>query len=62
VLGVAVNGAVMAPVRMRLAALSADASPVDVPEREWRRMMLSTTVSQIGWWGAVVIGFINSAT
>ena len=45
-----------------VAELSADASPVDVPEREWRRMMIATTVSQIGWWGAVVIGFINSST
>lgn len=62
VLAVAVNGAVMAPVRLRLAALSADASPVDVPEREWRQMMLSTAVSQVGWWGAVVIGFVNAAT
>jgi hypothetical protein len=62
VLAVCVNGAVMAPVRLKLAELSADASPVDVPEREWRRMMLATTVSQIGWWGAVVIGFVNSST
>ncbi|GAA6525541.1 transposase [Intrasporangium sp. DVR] len=62
VLAVSVNGAVMAPVRLRLAALSSDASPVDVPEREWRQMMLSTAVSQVGWWGAVVIGFVNSAT
>ncbi|AXG14856.1 hypothetical protein DN585_16885 [Intrasporangium calvum] len=62
VLAVCVNGAVMAPVRLRLASLSADASPVDVPEREWHRMMLSTAVSQVGWWGAVVIGFVNAAT
>ena len=62
VLAVCVNGAAMAPVRLKLAELSADASPVDVPEREWRRMMLATTVSQIGWWGAVVIGFVNSST
>jgi hypothetical protein len=62
VLAVCVNGAVMAPVRLKLTELSADASPVDVPEREWRRMMLATTVSQIGWWGAVVIGFVNSST
>ena len=62
VLAVCVNGAVMAPVRLRLASLSADASPVDVPEREWHRMMLSTAISQVGWWGAVVIGFVNAAT
>lgn len=62
VLAVCVNGAVMAPVRLKLTELSADASPVDVPEREWRRMMLATTVSQLGWWGAVVIGFVNSST
>lgn len=62
VLAVSVNGAVMAPVRLKLTELSADASPVDVPEREWRRMVLATTVSQIGWWGAVVIGFVNSST
>ncbi|HEY9493764.1 MAG TPA: transposase [Intrasporangium sp.] len=62
VLAVSVNGAVMAPVRLKLTELSADASPVDVPQREWRRMVLATTVSQIAWWGAVVIGFVNSST
>lgn len=62
VLAVSVNGAVMAPVRLKLAELCADASPVDVPQRDWRRMMLATTVSQIGWWGAVAIGFVNSST
>ena len=62
VLAVCVNGAVMAPVRLKLSQLSPDASPVDVPEREWRRMMLATTVSQIGWWGAVAIGFVNAST
>lgn len=62
VLAVVVNGAVMSPVRRRLAALSEHASPVDVPERDWRRMMVATVISQIGWWGALVIGFINAAT
>jgi transposase-like protein len=62
VLAVAVNGAVMSPVRRRLADLAEYASRADVPARDWRRMMGATLVSQVGWWGAVVIGFINSST
>jgi len=25
-------------------------------------MMTATVVSQVGWWGAILIGFVNSST
>lgn len=30
-----------------------------LPSLLWVKMILATTVSQISWWGALVIGFIN---
>lgn len=61
VLAVAWNGAAMSALRRRMARLPAYAKPRDLPRRDWRIMMAATTVSQLGWWGAILIGFVNSS-
>ena len=62
VLAVAWNGAAMSPLRRRLARLPAYVKPADLPRRDWRLMMTATVISQVGWFGAIVIGFVNSST
>ena len=62
VLLVAWNGAAMSALRRRLAQLPAYVKPGDLPRRDWRLMMVATTISQLGWWGAIVIGFVNAST
>ena len=61
VLAVAWNGAAMSALRRRLARLPAHVMPADLARRDWQLMMTATVVSQIGWWGAVLIGFVNSS-
>jgi transposase-like protein len=61
VLAVAWNGAAMSALRRRMAQLPAYVKPVDLPPRDWRLMMTATVISQIGWWGAIIIGFVNSS-
>jgi transposase-like protein len=61
VLAVAWNGAAMSALRRRMAQLPAYVKPVDLPRRDWRLMMTATVISQIGWWGAIIIGFVNSS-
>jgi hypothetical protein len=62
VLAVAWNGAAMSALRRRTAQLPAYVKPGDLPARDWRLMMTATVVSQLGWWGAILIGFVNSST
>jgi len=62
VLAVAWNGAAMSALRRRMAQLPAYVKPGDLPARDWRLMMTATVVSQLGWWGAILIGFVNSST
>jgi len=62
VLAVAWNGAAMSALRRRMAQLPAYVTPGNLPRRDWRLMMTATVVSQIGWWGAILIGFVNSST
>lgn len=62
VLMVAWNGAAMSMLRRRLSQLPTGSRPTQIPRRDWRFMMAATVVSQIGWWGAVVIGFLNTAS
>ena len=62
VLAVAWNGAAMSALRRRMAQLPAYVTPVDLPRRDWRLMMTATVVSQVGWWGAILIGFVNSSS
>ncbi|TQM54577.1 transposase [Humibacillus xanthopallidus] len=61
VLAVAWNGAAMSALRRRMAQLPAYVKPVDLPRRDWRLMMTATVISQVGWWGAIIIGFVNSS-
>ena len=30
-----------------------------LPPRDWRLMLTTTAISQVGWWGASIIGFLN---
>ena len=62
VLAVAWNGAAMSALRRRMAQLPAYVTPGNLPRRDWRLMMTATVVSQVGWWGAILIGFVNSST
>ncbi|WP_084327866.1 transposase [Intrasporangium oryzae] len=61
VLAVAWNGAAMSVFRRRLARLPPDTTPGQLPRTDWRILVVSTTISQIGWWGAMTIGFITSS-
>ncbi|GAA2158689.1 hypothetical protein GCM10009826_23200 [Humibacillus xanthopallidus] len=61
VLAVAWNGAAMSALRRRMAQLPAYVKPADLPRRDWRLMMTATVISQLGWWGAIIIGFVNSS-
>lgn len=61
VLAVAWNGAAMSVFRRRLARLPPETTPAELPHTDWRILAVSTTISQIGWWGAMIIGFITSS-
>jgi transposase-like protein len=62
VLAVAWNGAAMSEFRRRLAQLPPYVKPGDLPRRDWRLLLGATVISQIGWWGAILIGFVNTST
>jgi hypothetical protein len=62
VLAVAWNGAAMSELRQRLAQLPPYVTPGDLPRRDWWLMMGATVLSQVGWWGAILIGFVNAST
>lgn len=49
-------------VRLRLAALPDDIRPGQLSQRDSRLLMTSLIVSQLGWWGATVIGFMSYAS
>jgi hypothetical protein len=55
VLIVALNGAVAIIVQYRLAAFGDHA-----PRPLMLQAAFTTTISQCGWWGAVIVGFLNS--
>ena len=59
VLAVAWNGAARSALRRRMAQLPAYVKPADLPRRDWRLMMTATVISQVGWWGAILIGFVQ---
>jgi hypothetical protein len=59
---VAWNGAAMSTLRRRMAQLPNYVKPGDLPWRDWSMLMSATVISQVGWWGAILIGFVNSST
>ena len=61
VLAVCWNGAAMSVFRRRLARLPTNTTPAELPRTDWWILAVSSTVSQVGWWGAIIIGFINSS-
>jgi hypothetical protein len=56
VLAVALNGVYLDGLNQRLAAAQTDS----LPRSTWIRGGVSLVISQIGWWTATVIGFINT--
>lgn len=61
VAAVLVNGLALRGVRERLTTLSPGTTFRFLPTADQWRLITGTTVSQIGWWGATIIGFINAA-
>lgn len=53
------NTAGLSGVRRRLAALPAGTPPGQLPQRERRLLLTNLIVSQLAWWGAVVLGFVT---
>ncbi len=61
VAAVLVNGLALRGVRERLTTRSPGTTFRFLPTADQWRLITGTTVSQIGWWGATIIGFINAA-
>lgn len=59
VLVVGWNGAALSVLRKRLARLPPGTTPRSLPRRDWGLMLTVTALSQVGWWGASIIGFVN---
>ncbi len=59
VLAVGWNGAALSVLRKRLARLPPGTTPRSLPRRDWGLMLTVTALSQVGWWGASIIGFVN---
>jgi hypothetical protein len=62
VLAVALNGVAMTRVAGELARLPADARYRSLPRRLRQWCVWSAVVSQVGWWAAVVIGMLSTAS
>jgi hypothetical protein len=60
VLLVTLNGLYTYTVSERLARLSHRGDDGAVPIRLLLRAVTSATLSQLGWWGAMIIGFVNA--
>ncbi|MGH3368076.1 MAG: transposase [Nocardioidaceae bacterium] len=61
VLVVALNGTVTASTAGRLRDLPRSVAPAGLPRNLQARVMTATAVSQVGWWGAILIGFLTAA-
>jgi len=60
VLIVALNGVFVRHIEQDVAALPEESAPADVPRGYLMRAAASATVSQLSWWGAIVIGLTSS--
>lgn len=58
---VMINGVLAGRLRRHLRAQPADVQIWNLPPRLLTRLMMATMCSQLGWWSAIVIGFINDA-
>jgi hypothetical protein len=54
---VGLNGVFLHYIKKMLDALGQDIT--DVPAKVYFRISLASAISQIGWWGATAIGFLN---
>jgi hypothetical protein len=59
VLVLSLNGIMLIPLMRRLARLPSDASFADLTVGQRIHMMLCLVISQVCWWTAIIIGFIN---
>ncbi len=62
VLVVVNNGVAVRALADRLRAAGDPEGLADLPPQLRRRMLTSVAVSQVAWWGAVVIGLVTSAS
>ena len=61
VLAVALNGAMTSTTARLLCDLPRTVLPTSLPRHLQAKVFTATAVSQIGWWGAITIGFITTA-
>jgi len=59
VLVLSLNGILLIPLMRRLARLPSDSSFTDLPVGQRVHMMSGLVISQLCWWTAIIIGFIN---
>jgi hypothetical protein len=60
VLVLSLNGIMLIPLMRRLARLTPDASFRDLTAGQRVHLLLCLVISQLCWWTAIVIGFINA--
>jgi hypothetical protein len=60
VLVLSLNGIMLIPLMRRLARLTPDASFKDLAVGQRVHLLLCLVISQLCWWTAIVIGFINA--
>ncbi|MBO1266699.1 hypothetical protein J1902_01660 [Arthrobacter sp. PO-11] len=61
ILALLLNGILLIPFMRRLHAMPQGTRFADLPRRIHVRLIACLTISQVSWWTAIVIGFINSA-
>jgi len=60
VLVLSLNGIMLIPLMRRLARLTPDASFKDLAAGQRVHLLLCLVISQLCWWTAIVVGFINA--
>jgi len=60
VLVLSLNGIMLIPLMRRLARLPADAAFTDLSPGQRMHLVSCLVVSQLCWWTAIIIGFINA--
>ncbi|WP_423184562.1 hypothetical protein [Arthrobacter sp. NyZ413] len=62
VLALSLNGIMLIPLMRRLARLSAKAVFMDLTSGQRIHLLSCLVISQVCWWTAIIIGFINATT